>query len=221
MSSSREPRVVWKCPECSRNFRILKSKPRPTLCSKCMKKAANSVNAPPGESPEDDEMYFAEAEPAKPSSLKFGVAVESAAVEPAAVEREAERSAPQAIPKTVHRDSSVEELSDRLDEVLEHLEGITRTMKLMRWGMWSIGIATLLSIVMTVVGLVSAMSMIGSLGNLNLLNQPGGAALPGAAREDGAMPDGDAAIPPQLQQVLKVFGEQSQLRDELLKEIDQ
>jgi hypothetical protein len=204
MSHSSPERVVWKCPECLHTFRIPKSKSRPVLCAKCVKKAAALGAVPSPSSTDDDEMYFKEAKPAKSSPLKFEVSVQRPVDTGASPE--------------ASNNVSVEHLSDRLDEALEHLEGITRTMRLVRWVMWGIGFATLLSILVTVGGLLYSMSLIGSLSNLT---GPPGGVLPAGDIPGGNMPRGDARIPPQLQQDMQKIEEYSRTVDELLKEVNQ
>ena len=207
MSHSNSARIVWKCPECFRNFRIPKSKPRPALCTTCAKKSAASGTVLPhgsSSSADDDEVYFQEAEPARSSSLKFDVSVQRP-------------SEAEALP-TASSNVSVEELSGRLDEVLEHLEGITRTMRLVRWVMWGMGAATVLSIVVTGAGLLYSMSLIGSL--TNLMNQPD-QIIPAGEVPAGNRLGGDARIPPQLRQDMQKIEEYSRTMDELLKEVNQ
>tara|TARA_R110002072_G_scaffold155657_2_gene306040 strand:- start:71227 stop:71652 length:426 start_codon:yes stop_codon:yes gene_type:complete len=119
--------------------------------------------------------------------------------------------------------TTIDELSERIDRILEHLEDISRTMKLVRWVMWGLGLATVLSVVVTAGGLLYSMSMIGSLGEL--LNQPAGEMplgdIPEAAAPGGARPQGDVRIPPQLQQNMQKIEEYSNTVNELLKEVNQ
>lgn len=231
MSRSSESRVVWKCPECQRNFRTLRSKPIPDVCVKCAKKAARSRDVAAADSADDQEMYFQEAEQAKSGSLKFGVAVQAAGqstpsaggvVQPVG---RAGRSTdgPESSPQPTDDGVSVEDLSERLDEVLEHLEGITRTMKLVRWVMWGLGLATIISVVVTLAGLMYSMSLVGSLGDLGDLQ---GGAMPGGELPDGAVPGvgvpgGNAGIPGKMQKDLQKIQEYNDTVDDLLKELGQ
>ncbi len=119
--------------------------------------------------------------------------------------------------------TSIDDLSERIDEMLEHLEGITRTMKLVRWVRWGRGAATVLSIVVTAGGLLYSMSMIGSL--TDLLGQPAGElAIDEAPAEGGHAGDGrvrHAQIPPHLREKLKPIEDYSNAVNELLKEVNQ
>lgn len=166
-----------------------------------------------------DELYFQAAEPARSSSLKFGVVAQP-------VDAPAKQSSPSdgvGVADGNGSSTSIDELSDRVDRILEHLEGISRTMKLVRWVMWGLGLATVLSVVVTAGGLLYSMSMIGSLGNL--LNQPAGempmGEIPVAGARDGVRPQGDVRIPPQLQENMKQIEEYSNTVNELLKEVNQ
>jgi hypothetical protein len=126
-----------------------------------------------------------------------------------------------------HADSgsttSIDELSERVDQILEHLEGISRTMKLVRWVMWGLGVATILSVVVTAGGLLYSISMMGSLGDL--LNPPAGEMPLGEILEDGgqggAMGQGNAKIPQHLQEKLKPIQDYSNVLNELLDEVNQ
>ena len=219
MSRSGKSRIAWTCPECSRTFRISKTKRQPRLCPKCSKKGSGSGSVESAGADDGDDLYFQEAEPARTSSLKFGV-VAQPAVSPA---KESLPATGDIKPSVDGRSTSIDDLSDRVDEILEHLEGISRTMKLARWVMWGLGVATVLSVVVTAGGLLYSMSMIGSLGDL--LNQPGGEIPLGEIPADGgggvAMPQGDVRIPPQLQQNMKQIEEYSNTVNELLKEVNQ
>ena len=122
----------------------------------------------------------------------------------------------------------MEDLSERLDEVLEHLEGITRTMKLVRWVMWGLGVVTILSVVVTGAGLMYSMSLFGS---LDELVNPQGGVIPGGELPDGAIPDGaipdvgapggNAGIPGKLKKDLQKIQEYNATVDDLLKELGQ
>lgn len=216
MSSSRESRVVWTCPECSRNFRIPKSKPRPKLCVKCAKQAKSSSVANEPDLEENGDLYFQEAEAAPKSSLKFGVVTQRAG-------ETAAPSSPRPEPPRAESGASVEELSERIDEILEHLEGITRTMKLVRWVMWGLGAATVLSVVVTAGGLLYSMSMMGSL--TDLLNQPVGGLEVGELPAEGGQVENvggrEAQIPPGLREKLKPIEDYSNQLNELLDEVNQ
>ncbi|MDA0283693.1 MAG: hypothetical protein O3B13_08455 [Planctomycetota bacterium] len=211
MSRSDGAKVIWKCPECFRNFRIPKSKPRPSACVHCAKKGTSVASTAAPDSDDGDDMFFREAEPTTSTSLKFASTPVPSAIQNPQVPRGESSS-----------NTSVEALSDRLDEVLQHLEGITRTMTLVRRVMWGIGLATLLSMVATGVGLLYSMSLISSLGDLpgnpdgGIAGEQGqGQALPGV---DGR---GDARIPPQMQQNMQQIEEYSRTVNELLKEVNQ
>jgi len=219
MSSAGESRVVWTCPECSRVFRIPRSKPQPRLCVKCSRKEKASGAAQSSGTDDAEEMYFQEADRTRSSPLKFGVLaqpVTSPSPSPSSSSvAEAEESPGSS--------TSIDELSERVDEILEHLEGISRTMKLVRWVMWGLGFATVVSVVVTAGGLLYSISMLGSLGDL--LNQPAGeiplGELPGNGAQGGAMPQGNARIPPQLQEQFKPIQEYSNVVNELLDEVNQ
>lgn len=219
MSSSGKSRIAWTCPECSRTFRIPKTKRQPRLCPKCSKRGSASSAAQSAGAGDSDESYFQEAEPPRTSSLKFGVVAQPAAP-PAKVPLP---DTGDIEPPVDGSSTSIDELSDRVDEILEHLEGISRTMKLVRWVMWGLGFATVLSVVVTAGGLLYSMSMIGSLGDL--LNQPGGeiplGEMPLDGGRGGAMQQGDVKIPPQLQQQMQPIKEYSDTVNELLKEVNQ
>lgn len=218
MSSSDRSRVVWTCPECSRTFRIPKSKPQPRLCPKCSKqeKASGAVQSVGAD--DSDDLYFQEAETSRTTSLKFGVVAQTVA----ASAKESSSGVGSGT-STDGSSTSIEELSERVDLILEHLEDISRTMKLVRWVMWGLGLATVLSVVVTAGGLLYSMSMIGSLGDL--LNQPAGempmGEIPEAGPRDGARLQGDVRIPPQLQENMKQIEEYSNTVNELLKEVNQ
>ena len=219
MSSSGESRVVWTCPECSRVFRIPRSKPQPRLCVKCSRQEKASGAAKSSGTDDAEDMHFQEADQTRSSSLKFGVLAQpvTSPVKPQSSVHT----------NVSHSDSgsttSIDELSDRVDQILEHLEGISRTMKLVRWVMWGLGFATVVSVVVTAGGLLYSISMMGSLGDL--LNQPAGeippGELPGNGAQGGAMPQGNARIPPQLQEQLKPIQEYSNVLNELLDEVNQ
>jgi hypothetical protein len=119
--------------------------------------------------------------------------------------------------------TSIDELSDRVDQILVHLEGISRTMKVVRWVMWGLGFATIVSVIVTAGGLLYSISMMGALGDL--LNQPAGEIPLGEILEDGgqggAMPQGNGQIPPQLQEKLKPIQDYSNVLNELLDEVNQ
>jgi len=219
MSSSGKSRTAWTCPECSRTFRIPKSKPQPRLCPKCSKQGSASDAAQSAGSDDGAELYFQEAEPARSSALKFGVVAQPVA----APTRESSPTTSDNKPPTNGSSTSIDELSDRVDQILEHLEGISRTMKLVRWVMWGLGFATIVSVVVTVGGLLYSISMMGSLGDL--LNPPAGEIPLGEFVEDGgqggAMPQGNAKIPPQLQRHMQPIKEYSDTVNELLKEVNQ
>jgi len=227
MSSSGKSRAAWTCPECSRTFRIPKSKPQPRLCPKCSKQGSTSDAVQSAGADGGDELYFQEAEPARSSALKFGVVAQPVA----APTRESSPITSDNKPPTTRDNkppddgssTSIDELSDRVDQILEHLEGISRTMKLVRWVMWGLGFATIVSVVVTVGGLLYSMSMIGSLGDL--LNQPAGemplGEFPVDGVQGGAMPQGDVKIPPQLQRHMQPIKEYSDTVNELLKEVNQ
>jgi hypothetical protein len=243
MSRSSESRVVWKCPECRRNFRTLRSKPIPDVCVKCAKKSARPGGVATAGSADDEEMYFQEAEAAKAGSLKFGVAVQPAGrPAPPAVGvvssaggvvssagsagQSTDRREPSPQAQSTGDGVSVEDLSERLDEVLEHLEGITRTMKLVRWVMWGLGLATILSGVVTLGGLLYSMSLVGSLSDVM---NPQGGVMPGGELPEGAVPGvgvpgggvgGNPGIPG-LQKNLQKIGEYNATVQDLLNEHDQ
>jgi hypothetical protein len=183
---------------------------------KCARKAKASGAVHPSDSTDDAELYFQEAETSPKSSLKFGVATQ-------AVAETATSSLPAKTMDRADSGTSIDELSDRVDQILEHLEGISRTMKLVRWVMWGLGVATVLSVVVTVGGLLYSMSMMGSLGDL--LNPPAGemplGEIPIDGVQGGAMPQGDVKIPPQLQQHMQPIKEYSDTVNELLKEVNQ
>ena len=201
-------------------FRIPRSKPQPRLCVKCSRKEKASGAAQSSGTDDAEEMYFQEADRIRSSPLKFGVVAQpvTSPVQP--------QSSP-VHTDALHSDSgsttSIDELSDRVDQILEHLEGISRTMKLVRWVMWGLGFATVVSVVVTAGGLLYSISMMGSLGDL--LNQPAGeiplGELPGNGAQGGAMPQGNARIPPQLQEQLKPIQEYSNVVNELLDEVNQ
>lgn len=155
-------------------------------------------------SDDEGEIRFQEAPPSKPSSLNFDISVE----------RPVENAASPPAGSSV----TVEQLSDRLDEVLEHLEGITRTMRLVRWVMWGLGAATVLSIVVTLAGLMYSMSLVGSL--TGILN-PSGEAGPQQDLAIEQIPAGDRRIPPQLRKDMQKIEEYSRTMDELLQEVNQ
>ena len=219
MSSSGKSRTAWTCPECSRTFRIPKSKPEPRLCPKCSKQGSASDAVHSAGADAGDELYFQEAEPARASSLKFGVVAQPVS----APTRESSPTTSDNKPPIDGSSTSIDELSDRVDQILEHLEGISRTMKLVRWVMWGLGVATVLSVVVTAGGLFYSMSMMGSLGDL--LNPPAGemplGEIPIDGVQGGAMPQGDVKIPPQLQQHMQPIKEYSDTVNELLKEVNQ
>jgi hypothetical protein len=224
MSSSDRSRVAWSCPECSRTFRIPRSKPRPRLCPECAEKGKPSNVGQPAETAaaasddEDDNLYFQEAAPQRTSSLKFGVVAQTFANS----SKDASTSAGHKTATDVGSSTSIDELSERVDQILEHLENISRTMKLVRWVMWGLGLATVLSVVVTAGGLLYSMSMIGSLGSL--LNQPADempvGEVPGVAVPGGARLQGDVRVPPQLQENMKQIEEYSNTVNELLKEVN-
>ena len=217
MSSSGKSRVVCTCPECSRTFRIPTSKPQSRLCAKCSRNEKASGAAQSSGTDDADELYFQEAEPTRSSSLKFGVVAQPATSPP---QPSSASVVAAAVPGNT---TSIDELSERVDQILEHLEGISRTMKLVRWVMWGLGIATILSVVVTAGGLLYSISMMGSLGDL--LNQPAGEIHLGEIQGDGgggvAMPQGDVKIPPQLRQKLKPIEDYSNVLNELLDEVNQ
>ena len=229
MSYSDRSRVAWSCPECSRTFRIPRSKPRPRLCPECAEKGKPSSVGQPAETAaaaaaaaaaaEDDNLYLQEAATQRTSSLKFGVVAQTFATST----KDASSSAGHETSTDVGSSTSIDELSERVDRILEHLEDINRTMKLVRWVMWGLGLATVLSVVVTAGGLLYSMSMIGSLGSL--LNQPADEMpvdeIPGVAAPGGARPQGDVRIPPQLQQNMQKIEEYSNTVNELLKEVNQ
>jgi len=219
MSSSGQSRAAWTCPECSRTFRIPKSKRQPRLCPKCSKKGSVSGAVQSAGADDDDDLYFQEAEPAPASSLKFGIVAQPVA----APTKESSPTTADSRPPADGSSTSIDELSDRVDQILEHVEGISRTMKLVRWVMWGLGVATMLSVVVTAGGLLYSMSMIGSLGDL--LNQPAGemplGEIPVDGVRGGGQPQGDVRIPPQLQQHMKPIKEYSDTVNELLKEVNQ
>ena len=226
MSHSNESRATWTCPECSRTYRIPKSKPQPRLCPKCSKKGNASRAVQSAGADDGDELYFQEAEPARSSSLKFGVVAQAATVPAKELLPTTGGTRPPTdgtTPPTNGSSTSIDELSDRVDQILEHLEGISRTMKLVRWVMWGLGVATVLSVVVTAGGLLYSISMMGSLGDL--LDPSGGGMSVGEIPVDGvrggAMPQGDVKIPPQLQQNMKKIEEYSNTVNELLKEVNQ
>ena len=210
-------RVVWTCPECSRTFRIPTSKPQSRLCAKCSRNEKASGAAQSSGTDDADELYFQEAEPTRSSSLKFGVVAQPATSPP---QPSSASVVAAAVPGNT---TSIDELSERVDQILEHLEGISRTMKLVRWVMWGLGVATVLSVVVTAGGLLYSISMMGSLGDL--LDPSGGGMPVGEIPVDGvrggAMPQGDVKIPPQLQQNMKKIEEYSNTVNELLKEVNQ
>lgn len=220
MSSSKESRVAWTCPECSRVFRIPRSKPQPRLCVKCSRKEKASGTAQSSGTDDSEELYFQEADRTRSSSLKFGVLAQP-------VTSPAQPQSSSVHTDASHSDSgsttSIDELSDRVDQILEHLEGISRTMKLVRWVMWGLGFATVVSVVVTAGGLLYSISMMGSLGDL--LNQPAGeiplGEFPGNGGQGGALPQGNVRIPPQLQEKLKPIQEYSNVLNELLDEVNQ
>lgn len=219
MSNSSESRVAWTCPQCSRTFRIPKTKRQPRLCPKCSKKRSATGAIQSDESVDGDELYFQEAKPARTSFLKFGVVAQPAV----AAAKEPLQDTGDNKPPIDGSSTSIDELSDRVDEILEHLEGISRTMKLVRWVMWGLGIATIVSVVVTVGGLLYSISMMGSLGDL--LNQPAGEIPIGELIENGgqgaAVPQGNGKIPPQLQEKLKPIQDYSNALNELLDEVNQ
>ena len=220
MSSSGKSRVVWTCPECSRTFRIPKSKPEPRLCAKCSRKEKASGAATSSRDDDSSEMFFQEAPPTRSSSLKFGVVAQPVTTPPSSQSKPTPKETPQ---PTEHATTSIDELSDRVDQILEHLEGISRTMKVVRWVMWGLGFATIVSVVVTAGGLLYSISMMGSLGEV--LNQPPGEIPMGDILEDGgqggAMPQGNAQIPPQLREKLKPIQDYSNVLNELLEEANQ
>ncbi len=220
MSSSGKSRVVWTCPECSRTFRIPKSKPEPRLCAKCSRKEKVAGAATSSRDGDSNEMFFEEAEPTRSSSLSFGVVAQPMSPPPSSQAKSTPKETSQADASSA---TSIDELSDRVDQILEHLEGISRTMKVVRWVMWGLGFATIVSVVVTAGGLLYSISMMGSLGDL--LNQPGGEIPMGDILEDGgqggAMPQGNAQIPPQLQEKLKPIQDYSNVLNELLDEVNQ
>lgn len=175
----------------------------------------------PSGSTDNDELYFQEAETSPKSALKFGVLAQATTETPATP----------AHAQPVNRadgGTSIEDLSDRVDEMLKHLEGITRTMKLVRWVMWGLGGVTVLSVVVTAGGMLYSMSMIGSLSDL--LNPPaGGFAIDevhvgGGGAEGGRVGNDrvrDAQIPPQLREKLKPIQDYSDKINELLDEVNQ
>lgn len=177
----------------------------------CAEKTARTEGVAPADPADEGEIHFQEAEPGNSGPLTFGVSVQP----PASPE-----SGPRS--RSAGDGVSIEDLSNRIDEMLEHLEGITRTMNLVRWVMWGLGVATVLSVVVTVGGLLYSMSMIGSL--TDLLGQPvGGLAtdeLPaegGRAGDDGVR---NAQIPPQLREKLKPIEDYSNTVNELLNEVN-
>ncbi|MDA0808894.1 MAG: hypothetical protein O2983_16070 [Planctomycetota bacterium] len=220
MSSSDRSRVAWSCPECSRTFRIPRSKPRPLLCPECAEKGNPSSVGQPAETAaaEDDNLHFQEATPQRTSSLKFGVVAQTFAKS----SKDASTSAGHKTATDVGSSTSIDDLSERVDQILEHLENISRTMKLVRWVMWGLGLATVLSVVVTAGGLLYSMSMIGSLGSL--LNQPADempvGEVPGVAAPGGARLQSDVRVPPQLQENMKQIEEYSNTVNELLKEVN-
>ncbi len=220
MSSSGKSRAAWTCPECSRTFRIPKSKPRPRRCPECSRKESASGATQSTGADDSDEFYFQEAQPARASSLKFGVVAQPAAAPASSQSKPVSKETSQPAASSA---TSIDELSDRVDQILEHLEGISRTMKLVRWVMWGLGFATIVSVVVTVGGLLYSISMMGSLGDM--LNQPAGEIPLGEFVEDGgqsgAMPQGNAQIPPQLREKLKPIQDYSNALNELLEEANQ
>ncbi len=221
MSSSDQSRVAWSCPECSRTFRIPRSRPRPRLCPECSEKGRPaSAGLPAEDVAADDDLHFQEAVPQPTSSLRFGVVAQNIAMSSQDVSSGAGRETSTGV---ASNSTTIDELSERIDRILEHLEDISRTMKLVRWVMWGLGLATVLSVVVTAGGLLYSMSMIGSLGEL--LNQPAGEMplgdIPEAAAPGGARPQGDVRIPPQLQQNMQKIEEYSNTVNELLKEVNQ
>lgn len=204
MSRSRAAKVIWKCPECDRTYRIPGSKPRPARCAKCARAVPSKATGTQAGVNDDDEICFQEAEPARSSALSFDVSVQRPSDEPV------QSSRPDS-------SVSVDQLSDRLDEVLEHLEGITRTMRLVRWVMWGLGAATVVSIVVTLAGLMYSMSLVGSLSGL--LN-PSDPVLPDGAIPVDQLPAGDDRIPPKLRQDMQKIEEYSRTMEELLQEVN-
>jgi len=200
-------------------FRIPRSKPQPRLCPKCSRNEKASGAAQSSGKDDAEELYFQEADQIRSSSLKFGVLAQPV-ISPAQSQSSVHTDA-------AHSDSgsttSIDELSDRVDQILEHLEGISRTMKLVRWVMWGLGFATVVSVVVTAGGLLYSISMVGSLGDL--LNQPAGeiplGELPGNGGQGGVMPQGGDDIPPQLQEKLKPIQDYSKILNELLDEVNQ
>ena len=166
-----------------------------------------------------DELYFQEADPTRSSPLKFGV-VAQPATPPSPPQSSSSVAGAEESPGS---STSIDALSERVDEILKHLEGISRTMKLVRCVMWGLGFATVVSVVVTAGGLLYSISMMGSLGDL--LNQPAGeiplGELPGNGGQDGALPQGNGRIPPQLQEKLKPIQDYSNVLNELLDEVNQ
>lgn len=220
MSSSGKSQVVWTCPECSRTFRIPKSKAEPRLCVKCSRKGKSAGAATSSRDDDSNEMFFQEAEPTRSSSLKFGVVAQPVSTSPSFRSKSTPEEISQADASSA---TSIDELSDRVDQILEHLDGISRTMRVVRWVMWGLGFATIVSVVVTACGLLYSISMMGSLGDL--LNQPAGEIPIGEILEDGgqggAVPQGNAQIPPQLQEKLKPIQDYSNVLNELLDEVNQ
>lgn len=120
-------------------------------------------------------------------------------------------------------------MGEQLDQILNHLEGISRTMRLIRKFVWAIGIATLLNILVVGVSLVYSVSMLGSF--TSLFSGDGGLVAPDPEAGNGGQPRGNGggrggpldnvAIPQQARENLEKIEEYNNVLNDLLQEVNQ
>ncbi|MHC4876493.1 MAG: hypothetical protein ACYTGL_08335 [Planctomycetota bacterium] len=102
------------------------------------------------------------------------------------------------------------EVQRQLDQVLAHLDGISRTMKLFRRFIWAIGIAMLLNVVVVAACVIYGISMLGSL--TGALSGSGGAGAHGNGQE------AINALPEQFRRDFQAVEDYSNTLNELLEE---
>ncbi len=188
MSRQAAERIAWTCPECRRTFRVPRSRKRPVRCARC---AGNSRDDDSGEIE-----FKSLSEPAERAA--------SVAPLPAAdtTGKSADTSADAQL-----GDAGIQR---QLDEVLTHLDGISRTMKLFRRLVWGIGIAMLLNVVVVAACVIYGISMLGSLTG----------ALSGSGDAGGNVNGQEAvnALPEQFRRDFQAVEDYSNTLNELLEE---